>query len=221
MRVFSQLESLMLRGRIGASGDMSLHRALRLKAPLLKKLIIQHFVHDWSRFMATVEHLTHVELHLLRQNRPYLRDMMKVLNAMTSLQSLKVAVASKHHNEESVATYGIPLVFPSLETLTFYFHGNCLELLIWITFFNAPTLKTLDLGLRFPSSAEEDGSLEWHNKRETQLRSFLTNRKLPSVREIRCERRWRLILIECSHLWSTLFIESCDTDLKINTWIQR
>ncbi|KAG8958528.1 hypothetical protein FRC03_009029 [Tulasnella sp. 419] len=195
-RVFPQLVSLTLLGSIRASGRLSRYRALRFKAPLLKNLVIRNFVHDWSKLMVPVGHLTHVELQLRQQDRPYLRDMMIGLKAMTSLQSLKVVVTTKHRHEASVATYGIPLVFPDLEAFAFHFHGNCVETFIWITYFQAPKLKTLDFGNRFPSGQEEDATVQWHVEREQELQTHLANMKLPSLRKIRIDP---LYFLHCWH----------------------
>ncbi|KAG8916466.1 hypothetical protein FRC02_003810 [Tulasnella sp. 418] len=153
--------------------------------------------------MVPVGHLTHVELHLGQQDRPYLRDMMTVLKAMTSLQSLKVVVTTKHRHEASVATYGIPLVFPDLEAFAFHFHGSCVEAFIWITYFQAPKLKTLDFGNRFPSGQEEDATVQWHVEREQELQTHLANMKLPSLRKIRIDP---LYFLHCWHSYTAFIL---------------
>ncbi|KAG8909585.1 hypothetical protein FRC02_007716 [Tulasnella sp. 418] len=62
-----RLEVLELQGRKGMAPVYShLYRTLQFEAPLLRKLVLRDFTHNWSWFRVPVQRVTHLELKLMR-----------------------------------------------------------------------------------------------------------------------------------------------------------
>ncbi|KAG8950391.1 hypothetical protein FRC03_012889 [Tulasnella sp. 419] len=165
-----------------------LYRTLQFEAPLLRKLVLRDFTHNWSWFRVPVQRVTHLELKLMRYKDPYLQRMMRVIEGMGSLKYLEIDITSPHPREPPIGSYSSSILLPHLETLKFTLSGSCWDLLTWVTHFDAPVLTLLDLTQQHHNPDGKHATAEWHLQQEGWRRQLFPSRvNFPFLEEIRAQ----------------------------------
>ncbi|KAG8950396.1 hypothetical protein FRC03_012894 [Tulasnella sp. 419] len=141
------LEALALVGMGGSDAMEQLQikeRSLSVEAPLLEKLVIRGFIHDWAHFTVPIGRLTHLEIHEPKHLRTSLLHLTKAVSQMTFLQYLCLDIQA-HDTSGPIHPYEFHITLPNLETLKFFRPTCCAEQWQWILYLDAPKLKILEL----------------------------------------------------------------------------
>ncbi|KAG8970448.1 hypothetical protein FRC03_008645 [Tulasnella sp. 419] len=164
--------------------DTSASRFIHLNTPALRILQMKDIRHDWNHFRMDLGHITHFQLSESDPNKPYVRDLIRIIGQMGALQLLDLTIDEALDDSLVPLVDGHTMILPSLKTLCLTLTGSCPELWTWLTNLDAAELHSMQVVQFCPEDTDAD--VRWHS--QVQERGWIPLQKaikFPSLREVK------------------------------------